>query len=82
MVCLFFTFFMSKKRKSFAFSLPIKVADHLRREAREYWLAREQRLVWFRLGQEMLCDVEVNGGGTIVKGKNCNNNNNDNNNRQ
>ena len=58
---------MSKRRESFAlFSLPIKVADHLRREAREYWLAIERRL---------LCD-----GVTIVKGENCNNNNNDNNN--
>jgi len=48
-------------------------------EAREYWLGREKRL-----GQEMLCDVEVNGGGTIAKGENCNNNNNNNdtNNRQ
>ena len=65
-------FFMSKRRKSFAlFSLPIKVADHLRREAREYWLAREQRL---------LCD-----GVTIVEGKyfnNNNNNKNDNNNNR
>jgi hypothetical protein len=64
---------MSKRRESFAlFSLPIKVADHLRREAREYWLAREQRLA-----QEMLRD-----GVTIVEGKYFNNNNNDNNNRQ